>query len=92
MNKLCLVQQHERQAQVFSCHGRNGNETRLFCNFEAFIVHGFWQVDELAKLADGPTGVGKWRGVGVHLLGTSVWQGHMFFLRRTGPNMKLSLH
>ena len=27
-------------------------------SFSAFIVHGFWPVEELANLADGPT----WRG------------------------------
>ena len=66
---------------------------------QQLIVHGyyntwlrFWPVKELAVLSDGPTRVVKWRGVGVHLLGTTVWQGQLYLLRRreyTRPNMTL---
>ena len=45
-------------------------------------VARFGPVEELAELSDGPTRVVKWRGVGVHLLGTSVWQGQLYLPRR----------
>jgi len=45
-------------------------------------VHGFWPVEELAEQAEELTGCGKGRGVGVYFLGTSVWQGELYFRRR----------
>jgi hypothetical protein len=58
-----------------------------------FFDFGWWKT---TKLTDGPSGCGEMAGGGgVHLLGTSVWQGHLCLLRRTDnarPNMKLSVH
>jgi hypothetical protein len=45
-------------------------------------VHGFWPVEELAEWWMGLFGVVKWWGVGVYLLWTSVWQGHLYLQRR----------
>jgi len=39
-------------------------------------VHGFWLVEESAELMDGPTGRPE---LGVYLLGTSRWQGQLYF-------------
>ena len=50
-------------------------------------VHGFWFVEESAKLTDGSTGCPE---LGVYLLGTSRWQGQLYFRdaeRRTQSNM-----
>jgi hypothetical protein len=38
--------------------------------------------DHIEDLVGGTVGVVKWRGVGVYLLGTSVWQGQVFLRKR----------
>ena len=57
-------------------------------------VHGFWPMEELAKLADGPTGCGEMvRGGGLFACNFRVTRSAVSAEanRRTRPNM-LSLH
>ena len=49
-------------------------------------VPGFWLVEVLVKVVDRP-GWSELARVGVYLLGTSVWQGQLYFWRwREGPH------
>ena len=44
-------------------------------------VQSFWPVEEIRNRQMGLLGVVQWRGVGVYVLGTSVWQGELYLWR-----------
>ena len=46
------------------------------------MVCGRWRSERSWRT--GLLGVAKWRGVGVYLVGTSVWQGQLYLRRREG--------
>jgi len=57
-------------------------------------VNGFWPVEELAELADGPTGRGEVARGGCSFVWNIVTRSPVLTgaERRAGPNMELSQH